>query len=196
MSEAVDGTFLSRDVSVVMTSDPIITDRLILRPPEPGDAGPVFRSWASDPEVVKYLTWYPHASPLETENWIQESVAGWKEGTDFPYLIARKTGEVIGGMAWRPESAKFKGSIGYVLARSEWGQGLMTEALKALLENIFSDPAVFRAYAYCHVANRASMRVMEKAGMAREGLLRRLIVFPNLSPQPLDVYCYARTRQE
>ena len=177
-----------------MTSDPIITERLILRPPEPGDAGPVYRSWASDPEVVKYLTWYPHASPLETENWIRESMEGWKEGTDFPYLIAKKTGEVIGGMAWRPESAKFKGSIGYVLARSEWGQGYMTEALKALLENIFSDPAVFRAYAYCHVANRPSLRVMEKAGMVREGLLRRLIVFPNLSPQPLDVYCYARTR--
>jgi [ribosomal protein S5]-alanine N-acetyltransferase len=52
---------------------------------------------------------------------------------------------------------------------------------------------VRRLYAICHTEHAASYRVLEKGGFEREGILRRHSVFPNLSPEPLDVFCYAMT---
>ena len=53
---------------------------------------------------------------------------------------------------------------------------------------------VRRLYAICHTEHAASVRVLEKCGLAREGVLRRYSIFPNLSPeQPSDVFCYAIT---
>jgi RimJ/RimL family protein N-acetyltransferase len=48
--------------------------------------------------------------------------------------------------------------------------------------------------AYRDTENRASARVIEKSGMRLEGLLRRHTVFPNVSPEPRDVFCFAITR--
>jgi RimJ/RimL family protein N-acetyltransferase len=50
---------------------------------------------------------------------------------------------------------------------------------------------LIRIQAHCHVANLASVRVLEKAGMALEGVLRKHSLFPNLSPAPQDVRLYA-----
>src|SRR5258707_1279376 len=64
------------------------------------------------------------------------------------------------------------GPIAYVLARSYWGQGLMTEALAWLVDWALKQPAIRRAWAMCDVDNPNSARVMEKAGMQREGIRR------------------------
>ena len=53
-------------------------------------------------------------------------------------------------------------------------------------------PGIERVQAVCHVANQASARVLEKAGMLCEGTLRRYTVFPNLGPHAQDVHLYAR----
>lgn len=84
--------------------------------------------------------------------------------------------------------------FGYVLARPQWGQGLMAEALRFGVDWALSQPEVFRAYSFCDVENPASARVMEKAGMAREGILRRYHTCPNLSPEPRDCILCARVR--
>jgi [ribosomal protein S5]-alanine N-acetyltransferase len=55
-------------------------------------------------------------------------------------------------------------------------------------------PSVWRVQAYCDPENGASARVLEKAGLVREGLLRRYIVTPNLGDEPRDVYVYALVR--
>jgi RimJ/RimL family protein N-acetyltransferase len=52
---------------------------------------------------------------------------------------------------------------------------------------------VARLYALCHVDHRASWHVLEKCGFEREGVLPRHSVFPNLTPEPLDVLSYARS---
>ena len=54
--------------------------------------------------------------------------------------------------------------------------------------------AIFRIWAVCDLDNFASARVLEKAGMQREGVLRRYILHPNISSEPRDVYCYATVR--
>ena len=82
---------------------------------------------------------------------------------------------------------------GYVLARDAWGQGYATEALQAMID-LAPGCGVRRLYAICHTAHAASVRVLEKCGFAREGVLRRHSIFPNLSPdEPSDVLCYAFT---
>ena len=84
--------------------------------------------------------------------------------------------------------------FGYVLARRWWGQGLMTEALTEIAGWVLRQDGVFRVASTCDVDNIGSARVMEKAGLAREGLLRRWLVYPNISDEPRDCFCYARVR--
>jgi RimJ/RimL family protein N-acetyltransferase len=69
----------------------------------------------------------------------------------------------------------------------------MTEALSAAVAWARTMPRIRRVWAVCDVDNRASARVMEKAGLVFEGVLRRWAVHPNISPVPRDCTCYAAT---
>ncbi len=62
----------------------------------------------------------------------------------------------------------------------------MPEALRALVDWALAQPGIWRAVATCDVENRASARVMEKAGMRSRVLLRRHTIHPNLQPEPRD----------
>ena len=70
----------------------------------------------------------------------------------------------------------------------------MTEALAEVVGWALAQPPVFRVGAVCDVENAASARMMEKAGLAREGLLRRWLVHPNIGAEPRDCFSFARTR--
>jgi RimJ/RimL family protein N-acetyltransferase len=67
----------------------------------------------------------------------------------------------------------------------------MTEALKTLIAWALKQEEIYRIWAVCDVDNLASARVMEKAGMQLEGILRRWSVHPNISAEPRDSCCYA-----
>ena len=60
-----------------------------------------------------------------------------------------------------------------------------------MIDWAFKQPDIFRVQAICDVENIGSARVMEKAGMVREGLLRRYVVHPNISDEPRDAFLYA-----
>ena len=92
----------------------------------------------------------------------------------------------------RPD--RFKAGIGYVLARAYWGQGLMPEAVSAVVSLILADASMYRVEAFCDIENTASARTLEKAGMLREGVMRRFIIHPSLSGEPRDCYLYALTK--
>jgi [ribosomal protein S5]-alanine N-acetyltransferase len=78
-----------------------------------------------------------------------------------------------------------------VLAKDAWGRGYATEALQAMV-GVGKKTGVHRLGALCHSEHRASARVLEKCGFAREGVLRASVEFPNLTPvQPHDALCYA-----
>lgn len=72
--------------------------------------------------------------------------------------------------------------------------GQMTAALKTFADLLLEQPGIWRAQAYCAVENTASARVMEKAGMVRDGSLRRYAAFANVSPAPCDAHLYAEAR--
>jgi len=89
----------------------------------------------------------------------------------------------------RPQ--RFKVTLGYGLAHLHWGKGYMTEAVCVLVEWALSEPEIYRVEAFCDVDNIGAARVMEKAGMQREGMLRRYLLHPNTSDEPRDAYMYA-----
>ena len=171
----------------------LTTDRLILRLPRREDAPIIFASYTQDPEVTRYLTWRPHKSVDESYAIIDLNLKLWREGTAFTYVIALKeTDTPIGKIAIHADG--FKPSLGYVLARSQWGKGYMTEVVRVVTDWLLHQPDIFRVSATCDVDNPASAKVMEKAGMKYEGLLRRYIIHPNVSAEPRDCLMYARVR--
>jgi len=70
----------------------------------------------------------------------------------------------------------------------------MTETLVEVVRWALSQDAIWRIGAVCDVENVASARVMEKASLAKEGILRRWIMHPNVSDLPRDCFSYARVR--
>ncbi len=169
------------------------TDRLRLRRPVPADAEAIFLGYAQDPEVTKYLTWLPNRQIEETRAFLRACLAAWGEGKSFQWAIVRKEDDQFLGMVGlRVDGHKLE--MGYVLAKSYWGKGYMTEAVVALIDWALKQKEVYRVWAVCDVENRASARVMEKAGMQCEGVLRRWTVHPTRSKEPRDSYCYSITR--
>ena len=146
-------------------------ERLILRKPRMDDAAFIFNRYAQDSEVTRYLIWRPHIHIGETETFLERCMQVWDRETNFPYtLTLHKSDEPIGMLETHNQG--FKLEIGYVLVRSLWGKGYMIEALRAVVDWAFTQPGIFRVQAVCDVENIGSARVMEKAGMEREGLLR------------------------
>ena len=168
----------------------IQTERLLLRRPDPGDAQPIFDRYASDPEVTRYLAWPRHVSIEDAQAFLGYSHAEWRQWGCGPYLAyARSDGRLLGSTGLAFESRDVA-STGYVLARDAWGAGYATEMLRAMIA-VARGIGLRRLYAVCHVDHLASARVMEKGGLAPEGVLPRHTVFPNIGPERVDVRCYA-----
>jgi len=157
------------------------------------DAEAIFHGYASDPEVTRFLTWSPHRSLADTRAFLRGCMDDWRAQSRFPWAITHgPDGSSIGMIDLRP--AGHMAEVGYVLTREEWGKGYMTEALTAVVEAALALPAIYRVSAICDVDNVASARVMEKAGMAKEGVFRRYLSHPAMGNEPRDAFCYAKTR--
>ena len=126
----------------------------------------------------------------ETEDFLRRCLDVWAKGTNFPFALTLKENNQLVGML-EIHTKWFKLEIGYGMARAHWDKGYMTEALCAVIDWAFTQPDVYRVQALCDVDNIGSARVMEKAGMTREGLLRRYVLHPNISDEPRDAYLYA-----
>ncbi len=168
----------------------IKTERLILRKPRMDDAPTIFAGWVQNPGVTRFLTWRPHENIGQTESILMRAIAAWDEETRFPFMITLKESSAVIGMI-DPRVEGPRVGIGYVMNRAYQRKGYMTEATRAIVDWAFQQPSIYRVYAMTDVENIASQRVLEKAGMAREGLLRKYIVHPNISDAPRDCYIYA-----
>jgi RimJ/RimL family protein N-acetyltransferase len=168
----------------------IKTERLVLRIPTLADAESIFNTYTQDPEVTRHLPWQPHEFVGQSRDFLAGCVEAWQGDTRFPYIITELGQDhAIGMIELRLD--RFIADVGYALGRAYWSKGYMTEALQALIEWWKEEPSLYRLYAGCDVDNIGSARVMEKAGMQREGRLRRAILHPAASPKPRDCYMYS-----
>jgi len=166
------------------------TARLRLRKPVLKDAEAIFRSYAQDSEATRYVSWRSHDTVAQTRKFLRACAAGWKERKAFHWAITRKDNQqLIGMISARVDGHKWE--LGYVLARPHWGKGYMTEAVRKVVEWALRQREIYRVWAVCDVDNLGSARVMGKAGMKREGILRRWSVHPNVSSEPRDSFCYS-----
>lgn len=163
------------------------TNRLKLRPIHEGDSEIIFEKWTQDEDVSKYMTWTPHKKIQETEQFIMVCSDGWSQNSYTWIIETKNTGKVIGCFAARLE--KHKVDIGYLIIKSEWSKGYMTEVITAFITEAFKNEKINRIWAVCDVENIASKGVLEKAGMECEGILKSWLVHPNMSLQPRDCHC-------
>lgn len=150
------------------------TDRLILRQFVITDAEDMYRNWANDDEVTKFLTWPTHSntevSTRVTESWMKE----YEKPDYYQWAIELKSvHEVIGSISAVHVNESINSvEIGYCIGRRFWRQGITSEALKALVKFFFEEVKVNRIEAKHDPNNPNSGRVMMKCGLTYEGTLR------------------------
>jgi len=166
--------------------------RLRSRRPRLSDAEALF-AIGSDPAVARLADW-----PLDTSieahvERLRRRPQKWDTGAEFYWVITLPDDDrAIGAISCCV--AQHTAEFGYLLARSQWGNGYATEAARAIVDWASSVPGIRRISATCDVDNLASARVLEKAGLKREATLRQAIVRPNVSSEPRDAYVYSKVR--
>jgi RimJ/RimL family protein N-acetyltransferase len=172
----------------------IETARLRLRTPAMDDAEAIYTTYAQDPEATRYVSFRPHRSSEDAREYLRHCAAGWASDGPFTWVIVlREDGRLAGAIDIRPQGHRVE--LGYIIGRAYWGRGYMTEVVRAVADWALVQPEVYRVWAVCDVDNLASARVLEKAGMEREGRLRRWSLHPNVSEAPRDCWCYARVKE-
>jgi ribosomal-protein-alanine N-acetyltransferase len=206
-----------------MLPDRFHTARLVLRPIAAADAGTIFETYATDAAVTRFLTWRPHRGRADADAYVAQCLATPPQRARTYVLTDAQSDAVRGAFDLRLQGGRLQGGrlqggrvqggrvhggrlqggggnaghrveFGYVLARAWWGQGLMTEVLTEVAAWALAQPAIWRIGAVCDVENIGSARVMEKAGLVREGRLRRWLVHPNIGDEPRDCFLYAKVR--
>jgi RimJ/RimL family protein N-acetyltransferase len=172
----------------------IYTKRLLLRKPMMEDASPIYELYAQDLEVTRYLTFEPHQSINDTKTFLKRCLNNWKKNLSFPWTIIRQTDKQLLGMIEIVNIEQSGIQLGYVLAKPFWGNGYMTESLKMVIDWSLTQNDIYRVWAICDLENTASARVMEKAGMQKEGILRRWARLPNFGEKPRDCFCYSTVK--
>ncbi len=152
----------------------IETERLILRPFRMEDAEPVFRNWASDPRVTKFLTWPTHESVETTEKVLKDWVEKNNDPINYQWAIELKEiHEPVGSIsAVKTDDRTQSATVGYCVGYAWWGKGITAEALKAVIAFFFEEVGMNCVNACHDPRNPNSGRVMRKSGMTCEGTWR------------------------
>lgn len=134
-------------------------------------------AWTSDLEVVRFLPLGPTTmagARRLTANYRAAATA--RPRTEYDLAIvptASRRDLPVGAVVLSVDSAVHRrGEVGYVLRRDHWGQGLATEAVRLVLDLGFDKLGLERIWAVCDPENEASIRLLERVGMQREGHLR------------------------
>ena len=139
------------------------------------DADAMFRNWASDPEVTKFLTWPAHTSVDVSKAVLEGWVPSYAQENYYQWAIVLKEhgNDPIGSISVvYLEEATDKAHIGYCLGKAWWHQGIMSEALKAVMDFLFDKVGVNRIESRHDPDNPHSGMVMKKCNMKYEGTMR------------------------
>jgi RimJ/RimL family protein N-acetyltransferase len=174
--------------------DQILTPRLIIRHPSPGDGEMVN---AAIKESLEYLRpWVPFAKTMptveESEEVARRGLARWILREDLLlWIIDRETGLFLGGTGlhrinWDVPSFE----IGYWIRKSHEGRGLVTESVIALTRFAFDALGAIRVEIKIDPANARSLASPRRLGYTEEGILRRNSV--NCDGDPRDTVVFSR----
>lgn len=151
------------------------TARFVLRELRADDAEAMY-GYFSDPEVMKYYDLETFTEQEQAQAMLARHAKGYAEHRRIRWAIVPKADEqgrmigTIGFHTWDKEDRKAE--VGYELDRAYWGQGVVLEAMHAILPFGFGQMELNRVEAQFSPQNTGSRRVLEKAGFQREGVLR------------------------
>ncbi|MEG1257206.1 GNAT family protein [Clostridium sp.] len=171
-------------------TEEVNTDRLLLRKFALDDAYDMFKNWANDSEVRKFLSWKPHENVDVTKEIVELWVNEYEDNNIYDWAIELKEiGEVIGQISVvRLDEKNYSCEIGYNISRYYWNKGISSEALKSVIDYLFSQVGFNRIEARHDTNNGASGKVMIKSGMHHEGTLRKVKLRDNKEFYDLAVY--------
>lgn len=110
----------------------IETERLMLRKFEISDTEEMYKNWASDDEVTKYLTWSTYTNSEDVEKMISTWIPKYESDEYYSWIIQLKNSEVIGSIGVVGFDGGYNNAkVGYCLGRQFWGKGYCAEALKS-----------------------------------------------------------------
>lgn len=152
---------------------PFKTQRLLLRPITPRDNHAFLRIF-SDPETMKYWSREPLDGLDEAIEMVQEEIKWGETDKCLNWGIARiDDGGLLGKVSlFDYEEKHRRAEIGYVIDRSYWNRGLVSEALATVLAHAFGEIGLHRLDADVDPGNIASLALLKKFGFRREGLTR------------------------
>lgn len=151
----------------------LTTSRLTLRPFALTDAPAMFANWASDPEVTKFLTWPTHTSVNISEAVLADWVPHYAKPDYYQWAIVYDD-QPVGSIAVVDHDDRIgKAHIGYCIGRNWWHRGIVSEALKSVMDFLFDEVGYDRIEARHDPRNPHSGGVMKKCSMKYEGTQRQ-----------------------
>ena len=115
------------------------TERLVLRRFVNEDAVAMYKNWAADEEVTKYLTWPPHPNQEVSQKVVEDWVKAYDNESYYQWaIVLKEKGEPIGSIAvvHMNEDVSMV-HIGYGIGKTWWHNGITSEALKAVMDFLF-----------------------------------------------------------
>jgi ribosomal-protein-alanine N-acetyltransferase len=153
----------------------------------------LFNNITSNRELSLHLSWPPHKNVRETRQFIDAQLQDWSIGNKYTVALSRIEGNELIGILSMALTAHGV-TVGFVLAKDEWGGGYMTEALSIAVRWWLKRPGVHRVSATTYDKNLRAIQTLLRSEMKVEGLLRRYSVFPNFSAEPQDCLMFASVR--
>jgi [ribosomal protein S5]-alanine N-acetyltransferase len=170
------------------------TKRLLCRQITREDAWQLHQYW-SDLAVTEYLSLEPFKRIEETMKMIAFLNSLPEDGQGIRWAITRKEdSKMLGTCGFhnhKPEH--FRAEVGYEIGKEYWGQGLMAEALTAILDYGFHCLKYNRIEAFVNDGNVRSLKLLERTGFSRDGLLRE---YEFNRGKLVDQYCYSLLKRE
>lgn len=152
--------------------DPPLTDGVVLlRPPEQRDIPAIVKA-CQDPEIPRWTRVPAPYTDADARWFVDAARDGWHGGTDASLVVCdAATGDVLGTIALH-RIHDGGGEVGYWVERGARGRGVAARATTLLAHWALREAGLARVSLFAEPANVASLRVAEKAGFQREGVLR------------------------
>jgi len=173
------------------------TERLVLRRLELSDALEMFNNWCNDSEVTRYLPWNTHGTIDVTNELLDMWVNDYNNSHVYRWIVVRKDNNkpigTVDVVNKDIENSVFE--IGYCYSRDSWGNGYASEVLFNVISFLFDSVGVELVMAKHNENNLASGRVMQKANMKYDAVLRDRII-DKVTGKRVGLVYYSITKDE
>ncbi|TLS37014.1 GNAT family N-acetyltransferase [Pseudalkalibacillus caeni] len=150
----------------------LTTERLELRTFSKEDSITI-QKLANNREVADIIN-LPHPYHVKhAEEWIDTHTDRIANGQEYPLaVVLRETNDIVGTITLRVDKNNNKGELGYWIGRQFWGEGYATEAARRIVQFGFEEAGINKIWATAIVRNAGSIKVLERAGLRLEGILK------------------------